>query len=134
MSVIKVLHLDHGTTWVERSLKREIDSGVAVEIVLLWRNEVFSDQICRYIISERGIRLAKEATPDVCDLVVIGNNLDTGLVYAEHIPEGMRSKTLVVWNRYSAGKGGYYERLGYRHFCSREAQPQHIAEILGLAR
>ncbi len=78
-------------------------------------------------------RLTAEDPP--FDLIVIGNNMGTGLGRAEAIPDVMKDKTIIVWNASSDQDGrDKYEKMGFPHFGVRNDDlTQDFLRILGVA-
>lgn len=79
-------------------------------------------------------RLTAEDPP--FDLIVIGNNLGTGLGRAKAIPDDLKGRTIVIWNANSDQRERpKYERMGITHFGVRDDSltPKFLT-ILGVTK
>ncbi len=112
-----------------RAVARLKETGIGLEIVKLELDEVFDGRY--YRISSRGVELARQAQE--FDAVMIGNNEGTGLNYAHVIPEQMKARTIVLWNRYEPGVEGGYAALGFTNFANRNRDPDATDWLLQLA-
>ena len=72
-----------------------------------------------YIVSRRSLELAAAATPEMYDVVLLGNNRGVGLEKAATLPATMRDRTLVMWDRYRSGDEAAYASFGFTHFGQR---------------
>jgi len=126
MRTIRVLYLeqDNGTYLAHL----EMNGGFKVEATSLERSDVWDGM---YKASQVGRDLARRATPEQYDLVVIGNNRGTGVEYARLLLHDIKSRVLVVWNDYRPGDEEIYASLGLEHFCSRPEQADYLLKMLG---
>ena len=99
------------------SLPRHRFPGVDVVLTRETSEEIMSGG--RYMVSSRSLELARTATPDMYDAIIIGNNLGTGLPKAHEVPEAMRDRTMIVWNHYSPGNEHDYAKMGFTRFGQR---------------
>lgn len=105
------------------------EKGVRVETVKL---EVFFGS--RYRVLPEICAKARRCTEaKEVDLVILGNNVGTGLANAKFIADAMKEKTIVVWYDYSLGQEAPYADMGFKHFCSRNDLEKLIPTVLGLA-
>jgi hypothetical protein len=129
---IRVLYLEHSPVFLERL--RDFDFNF--ELIHISPE----NQFCRSINdpvylspnqqqSETIIDLTKNQR---IDLIVVGNNCEVGLAWAELIAQEMRSKTIIVWNNYRRGNEILYSRIGFAHFCSRVDLVQKSSQVLGV--
>ncbi len=73
-----------------------------------------------YNASGRLLQLARSASADDYDYVVIGNNLGLGITLARMLSKELRPKTLIVWNDPPTDVDTWeYRELGYEHFDTR---------------
>jgi len=125
MQKVRILHWDDEDyhSYVLR------DKGLEVETIKL---EVYIGYRYRVVpsICANAQRLTMEKA---VDLVILGNNLGTGLTNAEFIADPMKEKTIVVWNYYQPGQEDPYAAMGFRHFCSRRDLEKFIPKVLGLS-
>lgn len=66
------------------------------------------------------------------DFVVVGNNMGAGVAKARAVANGMKDKTIVVWNSYRQGDEAPYAALGLKHFGSRLDLEQMVPAMLGV--
>lgn len=66
------------------------------------------------------------------DIVVVGNNWQSGLTRAREIADDLKAKTIVVWHRYEPEAEKPYAELGFQHFCSRRDLRKKLKELLGI--
>jgi hypothetical protein len=78
-----------------------------------------------YRLTQHSLDLARAASPDQFDAVIIGNNEWVGRPKAKQIPPGMRSRTLIVWNHHDPTKETPYREMGFSHFGQRYS---HVGE------
>lgn len=96
------------------------DLEEVVELTLETRDEVFDDGFPgRYKVSERSLQLAHDATLKKYDVIIIGNNLGTGVRKAEALPYEVRPRTMIVWNEYVPGDERSYAAMGFKYFGNR---------------
>jgi hypothetical protein len=82
----------------------------------------------RYEVTQRGLDLVGAASPELYDLIIVGNNRGTGLRYVEALPDDMRRRVIVCWNsRPPADEVEEYVRLGVSTFCDRSNLPGVVA-------
>jgi hypothetical protein len=114
--VLRILVLDddlsHGPIY------RLEEEGVELDMTTLSHEETTAG--VDYAVSQRGIGLARRAAD--FDIVIIGNNMYTGYQYARAIPDSMKSRTLIVWNKYTPGDERPYAELGFADFTSRQEE------------
>ena len=122
MKRLRVLVLDSLVILDTVALERE---GFALEVTSLEYEEIFNAH--GYKVCDSGSALAHEGRN--FDLIVIGNNLGTGLQYARVVPVEMRRRTLIVWNEYTPGDERGYARMGYRKFASRKDQTDWLIRM-----
>lgn len=123
MSSTRVLALDHPGHYEDRS----------GEFTLLELDDILP-QGSGYRPSARTRRLAREATREVYDYVIIGHNWGTGLTLAELIQEELKPRTLVVWSdELPEEKRQDYEHLGIFSFAHRSEMFTWLSEQRGKA-
>lgn len=108
---------DHGHKFVPEVLNPfDVNDSMAYEFVFAF-----------------GKRVAQATAAGEADLVIVGNNRGTGLLYAKCVASTMQCKTVIVWNEYRTGDEQPYAALGFTHFASRTVGLDPIvAQILGL--
>lgn len=136
MRSIRVLVLDTPASYLDRVSK---EHGLQLVVTQIPREDTWSDEanfgMGGYRVSARAQELAKAATPDDYDFVVIGNNMGMGFFFAHMICEKLKPKTLIVWNSNSSRSEIHdYERFGFQHFASRPEQGEWILEQIGIDR
>lgn len=91
-----------------------------VEIIAETHGETIGDNRL-YQASLYSLRLARAATPELYDAVLIGNNLGVGVgvAQARALPPDMRERTMIRWNMYLSGDERPYVDLGFTHFGNR---------------
>ena len=115
MITLKVLHLDgHFPDWVSRHMRK---AGIQLEVTSETSADAMADG--HYIVSRRSLELAAAATPELYDVVLLGNNRGVGFEKAAALPESMFDRTLVMWNRYHPGDEAAYAAFGFTHFGQR---------------
>ena len=66
------------------------------------------------------------------DWVIIGNNRGSGLIKARRVVESMRDKVLIIANSYPLSEP--YRQLGIRHFATRYAAGDILAQMIAAAQ
>lgn len=112
----RVLILDDST---EHIFKR--DAGVPAEVLALTTDDITLNLIRGgYNASPRVYELARAATAEEYDYVIIGNNLGLGLMIARMLSTELRPTTLIVWNNSPTDADTWeYREMGYQHFGTR---------------
>src|SRR5581483_9418052 len=114
---MKVLLLDHEAFYIPEEFRsgmlRPINSNL-------------------YNVSEETLQKIKEVLKDSPDVIIIGNNMLSGLKIAVLVSDELKPKTIVVWN-YMPIEADVekYRRLGFSHFCDRQSTSvrKQISEI-----
>jgi hypothetical protein len=77
-------------------------------------------------------KIKKITSNNEVDLVVIGNNLGSGVTRAMFVGEAVKKRTIIVWNSYSPllGMETHYENMGFTNFTSRGRLRHKVCEIL----
>lgn len=129
MQTVRVLVLDTPRFFHGDRLE---ESGIVVEMTELEKADTWSDSFFgHYRASGRGIAIARQASRNDFDFVIIGNNRGMGFEFAEALSAELRPRTLIVWNSTSIrGEIPGYEQLGYSHFGLRFESPQWILKQL----
>lgn len=91
-----------------------INQGVEFE-VLCEPDECIHNSRGYYVVSTWSLEKAGNAEIDGWDAIIVGNNLGSGVVKARALPESVRDRTMIVWNRYVPGDGKSYFEMGFRH-------------------
>lgn len=118
---MKVLILDTYATYLSRRLPD-------AQVILPSEDECLR-QLMEYSESSEFRQMLVEHVRD-SDVIVLGNNEGTGLLYIGDIPEEKRQHVLVVWNNYTPGNDLPYRRCGIVHFCSRRDAANVVKQIV----
>jgi len=114
----RVLILDDGTEHIFKWHAGEPSEVVAVTTDDITLNLVSGG----YIASQRMRDLARSASPDEYDYVIIGNYLGLGLTLGRILSTQLRPHTLIVWNVPPTDTETWeYREMGYQHFGTRTA-------------
>lgn len=94
--------------------------GVEIELIGETTEEIGrSRPLGGYRVTQRSLLLAREATPEKYDVIIIGNNLGTGISKARELPPEVHNRTMIAWNEYRPGNEQPYAAMGFTHFGNR---------------
>jgi hypothetical protein len=122
---IKVLFLDADQFFLPSSEML----GAELEVITFGCKDVYSEPSTKDCVEIMKITSNKEV-----DLVVIGNNLGSGVTRAMFVNEAMKEKTIIVWNNYSPllGVENCYKNMGFANFVSRGCLRCKVCELFGV--
>lgn len=73
------------------------------------------------------VAFLQRLTPQLYDVIVIGNNRGVGVLKAQLIPQSLRERVVIVWNlKPDDHDTAPYRELGYRHFSSRDSLEYYL--------
>jgi|GEM_PF-2692605 len=125
MRIVKVLFLDNAPQFLPNLDSHDIKLEVVQEDVFGTRVYDAPPNVCEAV--------NKLTTGKEVDIVVVGNNMESGIPKSKAIADDMKNMTIVVWNAYHEGTESPYAALGFKHFGSRRDLKTIIPKLLGIA-
>lgn len=132
--IMKVLILGDEDPDLMLGQKALLELGFELEVTKETREEVFSNNVFAggYRVSQRSGELARGATPELYDAIIVGNNEGTGRAKARELPDSVKDRTMIVWNRFVPGTEAPYAEMGFTHFGQRYTFEETDPSILGV--
>ena len=115
--IVRVLFLDGGPERLPLDLIESLD-GVKLVVTYEGRSNMLNPR-GRCYVSGHSLALARNASTDNYDVIIIGNNWGTGRAKAEALPTGLEDITMISFDKLTPEAVIDYLGIGFHHCGTR---------------